>query len=792
MKLISSACSLAVFWLVFTPVAIAQFVPLPQSLHNGQGELLLREDLTVHFGGREAPRHIETSLKPLADVLAEDIELLTGFRPAVEMQGAKEIRPGDIVLDFAPIEGAFAATEAEEQQSYRLEVDQHVKISSPYFKGVAYGTATLLQSIRLVGEKATLPKLVIEDESNSAFRCIMLDIARQPHSLGAIQDVINLARLYKIRYVQLHLTDDQNFTFPFEPVISALKRKGISNSSFTRQEMLELVQFADARGVTLIPELDLPGHSSMLLKSGYLEDDPETDGLSHADVASSLNAKKIERIVDDMLEVFQSSPYFHIGGDESSAGAKLVPFLERTNAFLRGKQPEERKRLLVWEGFHGSPTVQLPATGDDRVIVMSWEGGAYNAPWNLLKNGYQVVNASWKPLYIVGGGYARLPHYSMRRWPAELIYSWDKDSFMHWQPGIPIYEDRGPSDPDKTDSTWKASYIGRSELVIGGQLLFWEHSEKILMPDLLERIAAFSDRLWNPSPQRGWPEFDKVRQSTNRLAKTLVQPVEISPESNDPLSPVSADYAIYSGDQVSIQLRNRSAIQGQIRYVIMPVRRQIANFDSGPLELVDAKSELYLEPIQIARDGFAIGAKLFRADGTAVRGQSYRVYNNFPQTVVTTIYERSRDEFPASEREVPDFENFVGKRAVVQIYQTPWLRGNWTHTERSLQRQDATWRVKQPGEYQFECKADSGRASVYVDLNQNGVWETDEKLITTLPKEERVSVTLALEPGDYPIRVDHVTELVRPVLITSIIGPDSDGRRQDISHFLVPIAGEKE
>lgn len=196
--------------------------------------------------------------------------------------------------------------------------------------------------------------------------------------------------------------------------------------------MFDLVSFADARGVTIIPELDLPGHSGRLTSSGYLIDDPSTQGIGHADVASPLNYTRIEAIIDDMLSVFQSTPYFHIGGDESSAGSRLVPFLSEINQHVRNKPVGERKRLIVWEGFHGAPTQQIPPTGDDRVIVMSWES-SYNPPWNLLQAGYTLVNASWKPLYVVGhrlaaqdGGAA------IKAWSAETIYSWDSDAFMHW------------------------------------------------------------------------------------------------------------------------------------------------------------------------------------------------------------------------------------------------------------------------------------------------------------------------------------------------------------------------
>ncbi|MBC8404869.1 MAG: family 20 glycosylhydrolase [Planctomycetes bacterium] len=216
----------------------------------------------------------------------------------------------------------------------------------------------------------------------------MIDVARNPHSIAVLEDVIRLAHLYKLRFLHLHLSDDQLFTFPFKGITDVLE----NNVSYTRAELEGLVAYAALRGITIIPEIDLPGHSSRLRESAYLP-----GAKNDRDVASAEHFDRIGVLLDVVMDVFNSSPYFHIGGDESGAGGSLLSFLGRVQNRVRARG----KRLIVWEGFHGAPTDVLPVTGPDRVIVAAWES-SYNAPWDLLKAGYPIINASWKPLYVVG------------------------------------------------------------------------------------------------------------------------------------------------------------------------------------------------------------------------------------------------------------------------------------------------------------------------------------------------------------------------------------------------------
>lgn len=751
-------------------------VPWPRSISIQEEQYLtLAPSARILYDTRTVARSIENSLQPLAAVLAGELELITGNLPDVlELSAGEEPQVGDIALRFDAITDDFAATEAEEDQSYTMSVSATgVVVNAQYVKGVAYGTATLLQALSEENTTFRLPIMEVDDAPTAAYRAVMLDVARQIHSIGTIKDTIRMARLYKMRYLHLHLTDDQNFTFPFTQITDQVT----GNFTYTRADLLDLVAYADAHGVTLIPEMDLPGHSSILKDSGYL--DP---GDSDADVADPANYAKIQAIIDDMIGIFTNAPYFHIGGDESAAGETLIPFLEAMNNHLRGTPTGGKRRLLVWEGFNGAPTSQLPATGDDRIIVMAWES-SYNAPWSLLAADYELINASWKPLYCVGGGSLIHPGNTggKKFWPEE-IHHWNKDTFMHWEPGRPVYEDQGPSDPDLTDHEWSATYIDRQDQIIGGQLLFWEQYEKTVINQLKNRIPAMAERLWNPALADDFSTFSQRASDGQERVLTIVQPVEILPPMPTPHAPIMDLYRPYVGDSLHVTLRNRTRIAGTMRWEKGGFSNNLTYFNFPDTPAPTTASSSYSVPFAES-GGFSIRAKLFRADGTAVDGDTWQFFNNWSNRVNVTDYDIGEPDGS----EVPDLAALT-PADVVRAYDMPMLRGQLRNVEKVGQLQQAMLTPPGSGTYTVSLKTQSGHASLYLDLNGNGSWDTGEKLITDTPSDESVqstTVTLAADTS-YLLRVDHKTDMPRPVLVVYLEGPATNGRQEASPWLTLP------
>ena len=766
--------------LAFSALSCAQnqdqdiaFVPTSASLILSNGSIELSEDSKIIFEVREnVPRKIESTLEPLAWVLSEEIEILTGLKLDVSEKTRESQPPGkDIHLSFESIAGEFAIDEAQENQAYTLTVNNNgIVIKSRYYKGVAYGTATLLQALTERDNQVSIRHLKIDDGPTDEFRNILLDVARNPISIGVIQDVVRLARLYKVRYVQLHLTDDQSFTFPFAPIIEGLETSGVGNNAYTRQQLQELVAYADARGVTLIPELELPGHSTKIKQSGYLSPLDKNDG----DIADPANFEKLLAVVDDVSDVFRSSPYFHMGGDESGAGRKLIPLVEAINKHLRAKPVGEKRRLLVWEGFHGAPTEQIPPTGDDRVIVMAWES-SYNAPWDLLNNGYEIINASWKPTYIVGGfgGLIHAGSGGVKKFDLEDIFDWDKSTFMHWEPGRPIFEDLGPNDPVIGDHQWNAEWIGKQDQIIGGMLLYWEQREGSTVHNLLPRVPVLAQRTWSPQADLDFERFSAIAKQAEQKVLPIIQPVEILPIGDD--GPVSILFRRYQGDTAKVTLRNRTRIKGQLRFAKRKSSSWASNPNFNPVPNPDSD---YTETLSIPGE-FGLRARLVRGNGTIVGGDSWAFFANWPMKVKVTEFDIGGKVCPT----VPNLANLPQER-ILQQYEMPYVRGLLNNQRLVGQLSECDFIAPQDGEFTFELKTQSGHATLYIDLNQNGEWDEEEVLIRDTPNTEQgMEAKATFKSGErYRLRLDHSTGMPRPVLSLSITPPNGD--RTSIDAFI--------
>ncbi|MBK1833744.1 family 20 glycosylhydrolase [Roseibacillus ishigakijimensis] len=751
------------------------FLPRPSELelHREQAALRLSDATRILFETREAPRERERSLEPLARVLAGELEILTGRAPVVVEWDGGQVPPGsDILLRFSSPATPFPETEAEEVQGYQLRTTaKGCEVRAPYYKAVAYGTATLLQALGEDERGFYLPAMTVKDSPAAAYRGISLDVARQPHSIEVIQSVVDMARLYKIRYLQLHLTDDQLFTFPYPGITDRLER----NISYSREDLVRLVEYADHRGVTLIPEMDLPGHSARLKESGYLEPTK-----SDRDVADPANFAKIQAVMDEMLIVFASSPYFHIGGDESSAGSALEPFLAAMNEHLRDDPPGGKRRLLVWEGFGGAPVEELPATGEDRILVMAWES-SYNAPWNLLRAGYEVINCSWKPMYVVGGGTLFHPGSTGgRKFFPEEIHRWHKDLFMHWEPGRPVYEDAGPRDADRTDHEWDASVLGLDDQILGGQLLFWEQEEKSVMNELIPRLPVMAERLWNPGVEESFAAVKKRSQEVSARLLPIVQPVAIVAGVEVESFPINDIYQPYEGAQLEVKLENRTRIDGEIRYELGGFSNQMTGPYFPAPEAPGESSSEYEGPFSQS-GGFSVRARLFREDGSLVGGDTFQFFNNWENRVQVTEFQLEVERGAS----VPDMEE-ISEREQIRSYQLPFLRGPFRNVDLIGQLHESLLIPPASGDYTISAKTQSGHASVFLDLNQDGKWQAGEKLIVNTPnsEEEIAASPVRLEAGKpYRLRVDHKTGIPRPVLLVYLDGPGTEGKKE-ISPYL--------
>jgi len=462
-------------WASAAPAVPAEpsFVPWPKTVEMQAGTLTL--------GNASRILADTPALEPLARILAEEIRLQTGLALAT---ATGQPGPGDIGIALDP---------ALKQEAHQLLVTDRALVKGGNYVGAGMGTVTLLQAIHSENGSVTLPKITVADRPFAQYTGMMLDVARQVNSIETLKQCVLLARLYKMKYFHLHLTDDQMFTFPSTKYAAQLK--GV----YTLAELKDLVKFADERGVTIIPELEIPGHTSQLSKAF-----PKEFYDSQGCVINFLTPGALPILTDlvnEMCEVFKSTPYFHMGSDECNwvLFETWPNVVADRNASKRGTGQQhgwlineinkvvkkQGKSLIVWEGFDG------PEAGVDKdVTVMEWDGRFF-PPHEVAAAGYKMINVPWVPSI---GATAR-ENYEWNQW---LIGSQDRtpDQFKRGTP--------------------------EGDLIIGGQMVLWECGGERALPQLRATAIPRHERVHSPDANKTYENFDQRFKATDRLLDLLV------------------------------------------------------------------------------------------------------------------------------------------------------------------------------------------------------------------------------------------------------------------------------
>jgi hexosaminidase len=483
-----------------SPAVPLGLVPIPKSITLGEGAMALEPAARIIVA--------EASLDPLAAILAEEIRVLTGLQLRAARPPA---RRGDIVLQLDP---------AMKGEAYALAVAETAAIKAGNYPALAAGTTTLVQLLRAANGKTTLPRLRIDDDPDYPYRAAMIDLGRKYHTIAGIEQVIRLCRLYKLRYLHLHLTDDQLFMFPSQ----RFPKAGTSNSEFarfeppsmpaikpyTREELVELDRFAARHGVQLIPEIDLPGHSGRLI-ADHRETFGFTGNGSTVHIANPRTLEAVAELLNEVMDVFTSSPFVHLGADEVNLGGldqtpeyqealRRDPQLKSPHdlycKFIRHMHEVVSRRgrtAIVWEEAW---TTKGPYPLPQDVVVMVWNQG--RNPSDIVASGHRIINTTWTPLYLVRDN---------KKSPA-FLFDWNPTLFG-WE------------------GTEKFSRLSDPSLLLGAQLTSWENSEAIEIQGLRERAAIVAERCWNKQAGGSFADFRTRWHKTDAILDRLVHPLEL-------------------------------------------------------------------------------------------------------------------------------------------------------------------------------------------------------------------------------------------------------------------------
>lgn len=393
--------------------------------------------------------------------------------------------------------------------------------------GRFYAVQSLFQMIRKDGEKVTVPNAIVNDRARFQYRGMHLDVSRHFQPVEFVKKFIDQMAQYKFNYFHWHLTDDQGWRieikkYPKLTTVGQYRSESHEGSYspifkgdgrpiegfYTQEQIKDIVAYAKERYITVIPEIELPGHASAALAAypelgekcappGHKFEVKKTWGIfKEVFCPTDETFKFLEDVLDETIKLFPDSPYIHIGGDEvlkdywkESAFVQELKkrenlkdenevqayFIRRIERFVNSKG----KKIIGWDEI-------LEGGIAPTATIMSWRGmrGGIAAakaghdvimtPTDFVYFDYGQGDPAYEPLNI--GGYI----------PLSRVYSFE------------------PVPPELTAE--EAKYI------LGGQANIWtEYIETGSQVEYMAfpRMLALSEVLWSKKEHRDFADFQR-------------------------------------------------------------------------------------------------------------------------------------------------------------------------------------------------------------------------------------------------------------------------------------------
>ena len=250
---------------------------------------------------------------------------------------APEAKKGDVVVNMVEsIPGAFDHQLADyDNEAYTLKVTSAgVEISAVTPVGVIRAAQTLTQLAEgYDGTGVNLEGVVIKDWPAFKLRGFMHDVGRSYIEYDELKKHVDLLSRFKINTFHWHLTENLAWRFQVKAFPALTDAKNMTRQEgkfYTQEQCKDLVKFAAERGVVIIPEIDIPGHSAAFTKAlGY-------------DMQTSQGKEALKKILKEVVEVFSQSPYIHIGGDEVATTESYL------NEMITYVKDTYGKKIVVW------------------------------------------------------------------------------------------------------------------------------------------------------------------------------------------------------------------------------------------------------------------------------------------------------------------------------------------------------------------------------------------------------------------------------------------------------------
>ena len=508
-------------------------------------------------------------------------------------------------------------------EGYRLTISpKGITVQAATAQGALWGAQTLLQIKESSLFKEELEGVVITDKPDYPIRGFMLDCGRKFYPLSYLYSLVNVMSYYKMNTLQLHLNDNapkDQYENNWDDAYAAFRMEsdffpGLTaiDGSYSKQEMRDLIRYAEKMGVEIIPEIDVPAHSL-----AFTHFRPSLAAKKFDDAHLDLENPELIPFLDSLYAEYLGGPdpvfccpRVHIGTDEySNRDSAICERFRELIVHLCNEVKRYGKQPVFWGSLtHCKGKTPVPSDG---VLMSLWYNG-YANPVEMHKQGFHMISIASNQVYIVpAAGYY-------------FDYLNHKSLFQHWKPSL-IRDKHFPhQDP----------------LIDGGMFALWNDMVKngISVGDCHDRILpamqVISEKCWNAmrdSSDVAWEKWTNFASllSDGPLAdeigrKSMVSKIDLKPKT---IIIENSKLKIEKGVKPSI-FNLQSSIIPQIGYpYTVEFTIDWADEKPGTVLLKSERSTFYLsDPIKgmlgFSRDGYLF---TFKYKGKAGRRETLRL-----------------------------------------------------------------------------------------------------------------------------------------------------------------------
>jgi hexosaminidase len=494
------------------PVTPPQVVPVPVSMTTVPGQsftLAHGARIVVAPGGRSVAEQLAAILRPS-----------TGYPLPVLTGSGAGAAPGGIVL-------SLTRDSALGSEGYRLDVtSEGVQLQAAAPAGLFYGVQTLrellspwIESSTVQPGPWTVPAVHINDHPRYRYRGVMLDIARHFEPPAAVKRLIDDASAFKINVLHLHVSDDQGFRIAINgrPELTDIGSQFSVNNDpggyWTQAEYMDVVRYAAAHYMTVVPEVDTPGHNNAIIMS--YNTGPTPPYPVFPDINCGANKPPVWNLSFDVgysalcpdsdhtwailtdiitqLTAMSPGPYYHLGGDEVPTSLLTA---DQYKAFIDRESQIIKARDKIVMGWADISSAGFDQPGAPQAVAQFWNNADPAGPGGdtariAVQKGMQVVMSPANHTYL-----------DMQQFPGSpLGLNWagilDVSDFYNWSgstsdPGtyIPARTSGGVTLPAVTDAN-----------IIGVEAPIWSETLRTIQNiefQAFPRLAATAEIGWSP------------------------------------------------------------------------------------------------------------------------------------------------------------------------------------------------------------------------------------------------------------------------------------------------------